>query len=118
MRPAATNGLRMALLAGRGESSVPVRSAFTGAAFGVAGITAVLVFAAGLSHLVATPRLSGWTWDLKVDVPTIAGVACADGNDHGLARTPGIEAVAAVCPRDVQVDGRPVTVWGIRSLRG
>jgi predicted lysophospholipase L1 biosynthesis ABC-type transport system permease subunit len=78
----------------------------------------VLVFAASLSHLVATPRLSGWTWDLKMDVPTAAGVACADANDHGLARTPGIDAVVAVCPRDIQVDGRPVTVWGIRSLRG
>jgi hypothetical protein len=118
LRPAATNGLRMALQAGSGESSVPVRSAFAGAVFGVAGITAVLVFAASLAHLVSTPRLSGWTWDLKTEVPTTAGVACVDSRDHGLARTPGIEAVAAVCPRDVQIDGRPVTTWGIRQLRG
>ena len=51
MPPAATNGLRMALQAGRGETSVPIRSAFCGAVFGVAGITAVLVFAASLAHL-------------------------------------------------------------------
>ena len=118
LRPAATNGLRMALQAGSGESSVPVRSAFAGAVFGIAGITAVLVFAASLGHLVATPRLSGWTWDLKTEAPTTAGTVCVDSADHGLARTPGVEAVAAVCPRDTQIDGRPVTAWAFESLHG
>ena len=99
LRPTATNGLRMALQPGTGTTAVPVRSAFAGAAFGIAGIVAVLVFGASLSHLVATPRLSGWTWDLKTEVLTKPGSFCADANDFGIARTKGVEAVAAVCVR-------------------
>jgi hypothetical protein len=118
LRPTATNGLRMALQAGSGESAVPVRSAFAGAIFGIAGIAAVLVFAASLAHLVATPRLSGWTWDLQISVPTTPGAVCADANDYGLARAPGVEAVSAICYQNIEVDGRPVSGWGFRSLRG
>jgi ABC-type lipoprotein release transport system permease subunit len=118
LRPTATNGLRMALQAGRGRSAVPVRSAFAGAVFGVAGITAVLVFAASLTHLVATPRLSGWTWDLRTSVPTARGASCADPADFGVARASGVAALAAVCQQDIEVDSRPVTAWGFRSLRG
>jgi ABC-type lipoprotein release transport system permease subunit len=118
LRPAATNGLRMAVEPGAGQTAVPVRSAFAGAAFGIAGITAVLVFGASLSHLVATPNLSGWTWTAKTEVPTAAGTKCADANDFGLIHTPGVEAVAAVCTALVEVGGRPVNAWGLRSLRG
>jgi hypothetical protein len=116
--PPATNGLRMALQAGRGESAVPVRSAFAGVIFGVAGITAVLVFAASLAHLGATPGLAGWTWDLKTEVGDKPNSLCVDGDDHGLARVPGVEAVAEQCRRDVQVDGHPVFAMGFHSLRG
>ena len=118
LRPTATNGLRMALQAGRGDEAVPLRSALAGAVLGVAGITAVLVFAASLTHLVATPRLSGWNWDLKTEVGTSPGTVCADSRDYGIARVPGIEAVAAVCNPDVQVDNRPVIAWGFESLHG
>jgi ABC-type antimicrobial peptide transport system permease subunit len=118
MRPTATTGLRMALQPGTGATSVPVRSAFAGAAFGIAGITAVLIFGASLSHLVATPRLWGWTWDLKTEVPTAAGATCADANDFGVGRIAGVEAVAAVCTKLAEVDGRPVNVWGFRQLHG
>ena len=118
LRPTATNGLRMALQAGSGESAVPVRSAFAGAIFGIAGIAAVLVFAASLGHLVATPRLSGWTWDLQLSVPTTPGAVCADSNSYGITHVAGVEAVSGVCYQNIEVGGRPVTGWGFRSLRG
>jgi ABC-type lipoprotein release transport system permease subunit len=118
LRPPATSGLRMALQAGRGELSVPVRSAFAGAVLGVAGVTAALVFAASLTHLVATPRLAGWTWDLQTAVGDRPSSLCVDGNDRGLARVPGVEAVAEQCRRDIQVDGHPVFGMGFHSLRG
>ena len=101
-----------------GTTAVPVRSAFAGAAFGIAGIVAVLVFGASLSHLVATPRLTGLTWDLKTEVLTKPGSLCTDANDFGLARTEGVQAVAAVCVKDVEVDDRAVAGWGLRQLRG
>jgi|tagenome__1003787_1003787.scaffolds.fasta_scaffold20972526_2 ABC-type lipoprotein release transport system permease subunit len=118
LRPSATNGLRMALQPGTGATAVPVRSAFAGAAFGVAGVVAVLVFSASLAHLVTTPKLSGWTWDFKIEVPTPGGTVCTDPNSYGIANTAGVAAVAAVCTKSVEVDGRAVTAWGLRNLRG
>ncbi len=114
--PPVTNGLRMALQPGRGETAVPVRSAFLGAIFGVAGVAAVLVFAASLNHVVTTPRLYGWTWDFKAPDRTV-NTPC-DRTDFGLTAVPGVADVAAVCYQGVQIDGRPVTGWGFTQVRG
>jgi hypothetical protein len=75
--PAAATGVRMALQPGRGRTAVPVRSAIFGATLGVAALTASLVFAASLSHLLTTPRLSGFTWDAFVSVGSQDGKAAA-----------------------------------------
>jgi hypothetical protein len=66
--PSAVVGVRMALEPGRGRTAVPVRSAIFGATLGVAALTASLLFATSLHHLLVTPRLSGYTWDVFVDV--------------------------------------------------
>jgi putative ABC transport system permease protein len=66
--PSAVVGVRMALEPGRGRTAVPVRSAILGAILGVAALTASLLFATSLHHLLATPRLSGYTWDVFVTV--------------------------------------------------
>jgi ABC-type antimicrobial peptide transport system permease subunit len=66
--PAAAVGVRMALEPGRGRTAVPVRSAIFGAALSLAALTASLLFATSLGHLLATPRLSGYTWDVFVAV--------------------------------------------------
>jgi ABC-type antimicrobial peptide transport system permease subunit len=121
MAATTTNGLRMALEPGRGRTAVPVRSAYLGAVFGVLGVTAVLVFAASLDHLVATPRLFGSTWDFQArDTnfnPTSTDDGCGRGA-FGLAREPGVGAVAAVCTDDIQLSGGPVTGWGFTPVRG
>src|SRR4029079_9178885 len=116
--PPATNGLRMALQAGRGTQSGPVLSAFAGAVFGTAGIAAVLVFAASLAHLVDSPRLAGWTWDLKTEVGDHPNARCVDNDDHGLLRVPGVAALGTSCTRDIEIDGHPISAWGFESLRG
>jgi hypothetical protein len=66
--PSAVVGVRMALEPGRGRTAVPVRSAIFGATLGVAAFTASLVFATSLGHLLVTPRLSGYMWDVFVSV--------------------------------------------------
>jgi hypothetical protein len=66
--PSAVVGVRMALEPGRGRTAVPVRSAIFGATLSVAALTASLVFATSLGHLLATPRLSGYLWDVFVSV--------------------------------------------------
>jgi ABC-type lipoprotein release transport system permease subunit len=112
--PPATTGLRMAVEPGTGEAAVPLRSAFLGAIFGVLGVTAVVVFAAGLHHVSATPRLWGWTWNTAAE--TQQG-AC-DGNDAGLSRQPGVSAVAAVCYSTIDLGGRPTVAWGLTPITG
>ncbi|MGZ8803878.1 MAG: ABC transporter permease, partial [Microbacterium sp.] len=116
LRPTATNGLRMAIQSGRGEVAVPLRSAFVGAVFGVAGVTAALVFAASLTHLTDTPRLYGWSFDLRSSVVTTQ--PCVTTPDYGMGKQAGIGDIAAICSSTVELDGRPVNAWGFRSLRG
>ena len=59
-------GIRLALHRGAGKAAVPVRSAVASAAVGVAALSAAIVFAASLSHLLASPALYGVTWDAAV----------------------------------------------------
>ena len=66
--PTVAAGIRMAFRPGQGRSAVPVRSAIFGVTLGVASLTASLVFATSLGHLLDTPRLSGFTWDAYVSV--------------------------------------------------
>ena len=80
----------MALQPGRGRTAVPVRSAIFGATLSVAALTASLVFAASLGHLLTTPRLSGFTWDAFVSVegglPKAAAALRADPKIAGYTR--------------------------------
>jgi FtsX-like permease family len=88
--PAAVTGVRMALESGRGRTAVPVRSAIFGATLSIAALTASLVFATSLGHLLDTPRLSGFTWDVFVAVEgqhkQAAAVLRADPQVAGYAR--------------------------------
>jgi hypothetical protein len=88
--PAAAAGMRMALEPGHGRTAVPVRSAIFGAALGVAAVTASLVLAGSLGHLLDTPRLSGFTWDAFVSVegglPRAAAALRADPEIAGYTR--------------------------------
>ena len=45
---------------------MPARTAFLGAALAIAAVTAALVFASSLGHLVQKPRLFGYSWDAAV----------------------------------------------------
>src|SRR5215475_15647526 len=59
-------GTRLALHRGAGRTAVPVRSAVASATVGVTALSAAIVFAASLSHLLATPVLYGVTWHAAV----------------------------------------------------
>jgi ABC-type lipoprotein release transport system permease subunit len=120
LAPTTSAGLRMALEPGRGRTAVPVRSAYLGAVFGIAGLIAVFMFASSVQHLAATPRLYGWTADFAA---TDQNFGNEPGNycgriDYGLSHTAGIAAVASVCTQTVQLNGDPVTGYGFTSLRG
>jgi hypothetical protein len=119
--PSLTTGLRMALEPGRRATAIPVRSALLGATIGTLGVTVMLVFGASLDNLAASPRLYGWGWDAAVEPnepfsPRASGT-CGDV-DTSIADDPALGAVAAICLESVEVDGRPVTGWFLRPLRG
>jgi hypothetical protein len=61
-----TSGMRLATGASGPGGPVPVRTAFVGTAFSIAAVTAALVFASSLGHLVREPRLFGYSWDAAV----------------------------------------------------
>jgi ABC-type lipoprotein release transport system permease subunit len=98
-------GLRLALQPGAGRTALPVRSTIAGAVIGIAALSAALVFSASLSHLLATPRLYGVTWDANV-------ASTANGD-----LTPAIKEIA----RDPQVAawsagyvGAPLRIGGVQ----
>jgi ABC-type lipoprotein release transport system permease subunit len=70
--PSAPAGVRMAVEPGRGRTAVPVRTTMFGATLGILALAAALVFGASLDRLVATPRLTGYSWDVLVFAPSQA----------------------------------------------
>src|SRR5213078_1281055 len=125
--PAAAIGVRMALQPGRGRAAVPVRSAIFGATLGVAALTASLVLAASLGHLLDTPRLAGFTWDAFVSVegglPKAAAALRADPKIAGYTRggfagvrVGGVGAMALVLGRPGPA--RPVVTAGVAPAAG
>jgi putative ABC transport system permease protein len=67
--PAASTGVRMALEPGRGRTAVPVRSAIVGTTLAITALMASLLFWSSLDHLLNTPRLSGFAWDVFAAPP-------------------------------------------------
>ena len=113
-------GIGFALDRGRQRHALPVRSSLFGAAFGALVVTAVLVFAAGLDHLVTTPAEFGWTWDLVAfdREATREGRGDCGTITTTVTRIAGITDVASVCNGSVEVAGRPATGWGFVPVRG
>ena len=62
--PALLAGVRMAFPS-NGRDGSAIRSAVFTVATGVALVVAALTFSASMTHLVRTPRLRGWTWDVE-----------------------------------------------------
>jgi hypothetical protein len=110
--PAFGVGLRMALEPGRGRTAVPVRSAILGTTLAIAALVAAMTFWSSLQHLVVTPGLSGFTWDLFVNPPTDPqGNALGDGvaRVERVLRSDGnVEAFERGTVVSVRVDGRLV----------
>ena len=106
---------------------MPVRSAIFGATLSVAALTASLVLAASLGHLLTTPRLAGFTWDAFVSVegglPKAAAALRADPKIVGYTRggfagvrVGGVGAMALVLGRPGPA--RPVVMAGVAPAAG
>ena len=73
-----TSGIRLATRASGPAEPAPVRAAFLGTCLSIAALTAALVFASSLRHLVQEPRLSGYAWDAAVIADPTSLDALAD----------------------------------------
>jgi FtsX-like permease family len=71
--PSAVIGVRNAFERRGGKGTVPVGSALLGTIFAVIALCGTAVFGASLSHLTATPRLYGDTFQLNFTDPNGAG---------------------------------------------
>ena len=114
--PTAVAGVRMALEAGRGSTAVPARTTIFGAVAGVAALAGALTFGAGLDHLLATPRLYGWNWDV-----TIGDGYGSDAYDQvvpALAESPVVDSFGAGTFAALVVDDREIFAMAIDPVRG
>jgi FtsX-like permease family/MacB-like periplasmic core domain len=114
----AVNGIRLALGSGRGDTAAPVRAAMAGAAIAVAAVIASLTFAASLDHLVGSPDLQGWNWDVVVGNPYDEIDISAKGGL--LARNPSIAGYSLVeQPNEqLEVESATVPVLGMSPVKG
>lgn len=114
---AAAAGFGFALQRGRGRSAVPVRSTIAGVLLSLAAVTASLVFARNLDHLLMTPAAYGQTFDLWIandpeGFPARAHLA-------ELRADPAIESVAIGTPGDgALIDDLEVALFPYDSLGG
>ena len=88
--PPATVGVSMAMDGGRGGGAVPVRTSLAGMVVGIAALVAAMTFGASLTHLLSTPRLYGWSWDMYLESNQYKTYDVAPD----LAADPSTEAVA------------------------
>jgi hypothetical protein len=123
--PTAVAGTRLALEPGRGRTALPVRATLAGLVLAVTALTASLVFGASLNHLIATPRLYGWNWDLQVTnygqgpdltsraaaiaaIPGIAEISIAGGGPVTIGKGRVVDTMATDGPVVPPIlDGRP-----------
>lgn len=111
-RPPMVVGVGMALQPGTG-SGTPVRSAFVGTTFAIAGIVAALGFGSSLDRFVTTPVRYGLDWDVSVETNG-RRVALLDD----LVQQPGVAAVATVHTASVRIGGAPADLYAIGAVKG
>lgn len=105
---AARIGVGLAFDRRRGPVRLPTRTAVAGVVFGTATLLTVVVVAASIDRLLASPEAQGLTWDVKFHNEAAGAVVDA----------PGVVSVADVRIATVEVGGVPLEVRGIDVLQG
>lgn len=116
LSPVTVTGVRLAVDPGRGRTAAPTRSAVLGTAFSIAALTATLVFGASLDHLVSTPRLYGWNWDVFVGNPYTTDLSAEIVPQLRSSRQVG--GFSAVAAAEVDVGGVRTQAYGFETLQG
>ena len=109
-------GVRQALEPGRGSSAVPVRSTVFTAVLAVATFATAITFGSSLNHLLDTPRLYGWAWDVQLGAeafPDLAQPVAA-----GLAKNPAIGSFSTGTVAELQVNHSRVAAFAVDAVQG
>jgi len=95
---------------GSGRAGVPSGNHFATATMSLASAAGVaaLVLGASIARLESTPAAYGWTWDYVVPAETATM----------LTDDPQVEALAVVDAGTISIDGRPVVVRGVDTIKG
>ncbi|MEO8696378.1 MAG: ABC transporter permease [Acidimicrobiales bacterium] len=113
--PTVVTGSRFALQAGRGRSATPVRSVLASIALASAALVVAMSFSADLDHLVHTPRLYGWDWDIAV-VNDFGAIP--DEGLEAVREQPEVGAIAGFTQGPLRLGGRQVAAVGIDQIDG
>jgi hypothetical protein len=109
-------GVRQALEPGRGPTAVPVRSTMLTAVIAVATLATALTFGSSLDHLVATPRLYGWAWDVQLGAEAFPDLA--DPVAAGLAKNPAVSSFSTGTVAEIQVNHARVGAFAVDAMQG
>jgi ABC-type lipoprotein release transport system permease subunit len=101
-------GVDLAVGPGRAGSATGNHFAAAAVAMASAAGVGALVLGASTGHLETTPAAYGWTWDYVVH---------GDAGDS-LADDPDVDMLALVTVGALSLDGRPVLVRGMDSIKG
>ena len=112
----AAAGARMALERGRGRAAVPVAGALAALIAGVAVVAASVVFSASLQHVVATPGLRGWGWDITVG--GYSDAASSRAGAEALRGLPGVVGTMGYTTTEARVGGQDVEMAVLGPTRG
>jgi ABC-type lipoprotein release transport system permease subunit len=106
----ATVGLRLLGQTARSRSGTSVRVAGVIAVSGTIAAVAAWAFAGSMHHLVGSPNLQGWEWDLMAG--NYGRPESAAAGAEALARNPDVEAFTGFVYQSVYIDGKLVVVAG------
>ena len=116
--PSASIGIAMALQPGRGRTAVPVRSSLGAVTMAVAALAASVTFGASLTHLLTTPGLYGWNWDVHlINNSTTRGQGIGPVTD-ALKADRRVEAVALANSPPITVGATSVFSLTLEDLKG
>jgi ABC-type lipoprotein release transport system permease subunit len=110
----ATIGVRQVVEPGRGPGAAPVLSAIVASGLAVATVVIATIFVASTDHLLATPRLYGWTSSGDIHTLSLPATPIA----AGLAENQQVAAVAAGTTVQLDVSGRTVQGVALNDVHG
>jgi len=109
-------GLRMALAPGRGGFVAVRNAALVSTVFCVGAVMVVTTYGASLRHMLSTPRLYGWTWDIMAGNPYLSDIA--DEAIPVLTSDRSVAGVSTVAASEVDIQGVRATALAFEPIVG